>query len=208
MPDVIVIGGGIIGATTAWQLAERGAEVLLLERGHLASGATRRSQGLLLEPEVDPMQPLFAESNRLYDHLAERAGLDLALDQEPIGTLFLATSEAQLERLAENVPAEGRLLDRDAVLEAEPGLAPTVSGGLLLPGGRRTDPTALTAGRLAPAPVSEAGRTSPRPESRAAGAPRPRAPRSARGGRYGHRRTRRSTDGSGPAASPRNREAL
>jgi glycine/D-amino acid oxidase-like deaminating enzyme len=145
VPDVIVIGGGIIGATTAWQLAERGAEVLLLERGHLASGATRRSQGLLLEPEVDPMQPLFAESNRLYDHLAERAGLDLALDREPIGTLFLATSEAQLERLAENVPAQGRLLDRDAVLEAEPGLAPTVSGGLLLPGGRRTDPAALTA---------------------------------------------------------------
>ena len=117
MPDVIVIGGGIIGATTAWQLAERGAEVLLLERGHLASGATRRSQGLLLEPEVDPMQPLFAESNRLYDHLAERAGLDLALDREPIGTLFLATSEAQLERLAENVPTDGRLLDRDAVLD-------------------------------------------------------------------------------------------
>jgi len=145
VPDVIVIGGGIIGATTAWQLAERGAEVLLLERGHLASGATRRSQGLLLEPEVDPMQPLFAESNRLYGHLAERAGLDLALDREPIGTLFLATSEAQLERLAENVPADGRLLDRDAVLEAEPGLAPTVSGGLLLPGGRRTDPAALTA---------------------------------------------------------------
>ena len=100
MPDVIVIGGGIIGATTAWQLAERGAEVLLLERGHLASGATRRSQGLLLEPEVDPMQPLFAESNRLYDHLAESAGLELALDREPIGTLFLATSEAQLERLS------------------------------------------------------------------------------------------------------------
>src|SRR5206468_2284761 len=38
----------------------------------------------------------------------------------------------------------GRLLDRDAVLEAEPGLAPTVSGGLLLPSGRRTDPAALT----------------------------------------------------------------
>ena len=91
MPDVIVIGGGIIGATTAWQLAERGAEVLLLERGPLASGATRRSQGLLLEPDLDPMQPLFAESNRLYDHLAESAGLDLALDREPIGTLFLAT---------------------------------------------------------------------------------------------------------------------
>src|SRR3954453_22422269 len=127
MPDVIVIGGGVVGAPTAGQRPERGAEVLLLERAPRASGATRRSQSLLLEPEVDPMRPLFAESNRLYDHLAESAGLDLALDREPIGTLFLATSEAQLERLAENVPADGRLLDRDAVLEAEPVLAPTVS---------------------------------------------------------------------------------
>src|SRR3954454_8221024 len=98
MPDVIVIGGGMIGATTAWQLAERGAEVLLLERAPRASGPPRRSQGLLLEPEVDPMRPLFAESNRLYDHLAESAGLGLALDREPIRTWLLAPRQAQVGR--------------------------------------------------------------------------------------------------------------
>lgn len=88
MHDVIVIGGGVIGACTAWQLAERGAEVLLLERGALAGGATRRSQGLLLEPEVDVMRPLFEETCRLYEELEERSGIDFALDAEPIGTLF------------------------------------------------------------------------------------------------------------------------
>ena len=44
MPDVIVIGGGVIGTTAAWQIASAGAEVVLLERGALASGATGRSR--------------------------------------------------------------------------------------------------------------------------------------------------------------------
>ena len=95
MPDVIVIGGGVIGACTAWQLAERGADVLLLERGALASGATSRSQGLLLPPDHAPMVPLFERSNTLYDSLAEAAGIDIGLDREPIGTLMLATDDVR-----------------------------------------------------------------------------------------------------------------
>jgi sarcosine oxidase subunit beta len=142
--DVIVVGGGIVGACTAWQLAERGANVLLLERGRLAGGATCRSQGLLLPPDSAVMQPLFAESNRLYDDLSARSGVDVALDTDPIGTLFVATDDTQLEELQSGAFGEGELLDRAGVLEAEPALAPTVSGGLLLDGGRRSDPAALT----------------------------------------------------------------
>ena len=140
--DVIVIGGGIVGACTAWQLAERGAGVLLLERGSLAGGATRRSQGLLLDAERGEMRPLVDGSNTLYDEIAETSGIDTALDPEPIGTLFLATSEAQLELLGE---MDGELLDRDGVLRAEPAVTPTVTGGLLTAVGRRSDPAALTA---------------------------------------------------------------
>ena len=146
-----MIGGGIIGASAAWQLAERGADVLLLERGALAGGATRRSQGLLLDPDHLEMRPLFDESNRLYDELAERSGIDLSLDREPIGTLFVATDDAQMDLLAAGRPEQSELLDRAAVLRIEPALAAIVIGGLLLPGGRRSDPSALTvaAGHLA-----------------------------------------------------------
>lgn len=144
MTDVIVVGGGIIGACTAWQTAERGADVLLLERGRLAGGATCRSQGLLLDPDHAAMQPLFDESNRLYDELAERSGIDVSLDREPVGTLYVATDDTQLEQLRSGEYGEGELLDRAGVLEAEPALSPTVAGGLRLPGGRRSDPAALT----------------------------------------------------------------
>ena len=149
MPDVIVIGGGVIGATAAWQLAERGADVVLLERGALASGATGRSQGLLLEPDHAELDPLFAESNRLYDELADRSGIDVSLDREPIGTLLLATDNAQMELLDSDPRVQGRMLDRAQVLIEEPALSPTITGGLLADSGRRSDPSALTAAAAA-----------------------------------------------------------
>src|SRR3954464_10421875 len=104
MPDVIVIGGGMIGATTAWQLAERGAEVLLLERGHLASGATRRSQGLLLEPEGDPMRPLVLRRGaapRARGPPRRSQGLLLEPEVDPMRPLF-AESNRLYDHLAES----------------------------------------------------------------------------------------------------------
>jgi glycine/D-amino acid oxidase-like deaminating enzyme len=145
VPDVIVIGGGVIGACAAWQLAERGADVLLLERGALASGATSRSQGLLLPPDHAQMTQLFDRTNALYDMLAAASGIDLGLDREPIGTLMVATDDDQLELLSREPPMAGELLDARQVRDCEPALAAIVCGGLLSPQGRRSDPGALTA---------------------------------------------------------------
>jgi glycine/D-amino acid oxidase-like deaminating enzyme len=142
MPDVIVIGGGVIGTTAAWQIAAGGAEVVLVERGALASGATGRSQGLVLPPDHAELAPLWRESIALYSRLAETR--DFGFDHEPIGTLLLATSEQQLQSL-DVVAHAGERLDADGVAEAEPGLAPGMAGGLLIEEGRRSDPAALTA---------------------------------------------------------------
>ena len=46
-PDVVVVGGGIQGATMAWAAARKGMKPLLVERGALASGATGSSLGIL-----------------------------------------------------------------------------------------------------------------------------------------------------------------
>src|SRR5687768_3575187 len=45
--DVIIIGGGVAGLSTAMQLAGRGASVLVLERERLGNGSTGRAAGLL-----------------------------------------------------------------------------------------------------------------------------------------------------------------
>lgn len=49
-PDIIVIGGGVIGLTCAWRLALRGAKVLVLERDEPSSGASAASLGVLAPP--------------------------------------------------------------------------------------------------------------------------------------------------------------
>jgi D-hydroxyproline dehydrogenase subunit beta len=148
MPDVIVIGGGVIGTTAAWQIASAGAEVVLLERGALASGATGRSQGLVLPPDHAELVPLWQESVARYGALADRR--DFGFDREPIGTLLLATSEEQQAAL-DAVSHPGERLDAAGVAEAEPGLAPGMAGGLLIEEGRRTDPGALAASAAAEA---------------------------------------------------------
>src|SRR5689334_9323363 len=178
---MIVIGGGIVGAATAWHAAECGAEVVLYERGTLASGATGRSQGLVLPPDHAELELLWRESVVRYLRLAESH--QIGLDREPVGTLMLATAADQLAAL-DAMARQGERLDPAGVAAAEPALAPGMAGGTLLAEGRRSDPTAVTAALAAAA--------------RAAGADgRPRAGRAARAGLDRPDRTRRA------AAAPR-----
>jgi glycine/D-amino acid oxidase-like deaminating enzyme len=44
--SVVVVGGGVMGCSIAFHLAERGTDVLVLERGTVCSGMTARSGGL------------------------------------------------------------------------------------------------------------------------------------------------------------------
>ena len=81
MPDVVVIGGGVVGTMAAWQLAEAGAEVTLLERGALASGATSKSQGLVLPPDHAELVPLWRESIAMYARLHD-AGAEFCFDRD------------------------------------------------------------------------------------------------------------------------------
>jgi D-hydroxyproline dehydrogenase subunit beta len=144
MPDVVVIGGGVVGTMAAWQLAEAGAEVALLERGALASGATSKSQGLVLPPDHAELVPLWRESIAMYARLHD-AGAEFCFDREaPIGTLLLARHEGQLSGLA-GAPVAGDMLDGAGVAAAEPALVDGMAGGLLIEEGRRTDPGALAA---------------------------------------------------------------
>jgi glycine/D-amino acid oxidase-like deaminating enzyme len=144
VPDVIVIGGGVVGTVTAWHLAEAGASVTLLERGALASGATGRSQGLVLPPDHLELVPLWRETLAVYARLADEHHADFCFDRAPIGTLLLATHVGQLAAL-EHAAVAGKLLDAAGVADAEPALAAGMAGGLLLEEGRRTDPGALAA---------------------------------------------------------------
>ena len=62
--DIVVIGGGILGATAAWSLSKEGHRVVILEKGDLVSGASGGNLGKLsvMERQEDWHIPLALES--------------------------------------------------------------------------------------------------------------------------------------------------
>lgn len=56
--DVVVIGGGIAGASTLYHLAQEGVEALLLERGSIGAGATAAAVGILSPPVRQPFHEM------------------------------------------------------------------------------------------------------------------------------------------------------
>ena len=48
MTDVVVVGAGIVGAATTWELARRGVAVTLVDRGEVSGGTTGLGEGNVL----------------------------------------------------------------------------------------------------------------------------------------------------------------
>jgi glycine oxidase len=142
-PDVIVVGGGVVGCAAAFGLAREGVRVLLLERDGIASHASGAAAGMLTPlAESPPHGPLFAfglRSLRAFPALAaelrERSGVDP--EYEPSGLVRVAasgTEAAELRALALGHASEGLAwLEPAALAGAEPRLAGTLHGGLSSP---------------------------------------------------------------------------
>lgn len=85
--EVVVLGGGIIGLSVAWELARRGAQVTLLERDAPAQAASWAAAGMLapLTERIadEPLRALALESLRLYPDFAadlfDASGIDIHL---------------------------------------------------------------------------------------------------------------------------------
>jgi len=77
--DVIIIGGGIHGASSAFHLAARGLKSLVIEKNTLASAATGRSSGLVrMHYDLEPESRLAWESFQYFYNWDERVGGDTA----------------------------------------------------------------------------------------------------------------------------------
>ena len=150
MPDVVVIGGGVVGAACAYELARRGSTVMLVERDELAAGASGRNQGWFVLSDDPPLRPMSAGSLATYREVIEGSEVPVRFDPDPVGHLMVATTAAGAEVLRSRVAdreAAGTHAERldDATLrDVEPALAPDLAEAWLLNQGRRIDPGALT----------------------------------------------------------------
>jgi sarcosine oxidase, subunit beta len=106
--DVVVVGGGIIGASVAFHLAEAGAGVCLLERDDLASGSTSRAAGGIRAQFSDPLNiALGLRSIEAYASFGERPGAEIDLHQ--VGYLFLLDREQDVAAFAASITLQNEL---------------------------------------------------------------------------------------------------
>lgn len=98
--DVVVVGAGIIGASAAWHLAERGRRVTVLEAlAGPAEGSTGRSFSSIRGQWADPMNvELSWRSIQRYRSFPDDHGIDLGY--RPTGYLFLVSPAAWPDHLA------------------------------------------------------------------------------------------------------------
>ena len=159
-PDLVVVGGGVIGLSVAWRARQRGMGVTLLERETIGSGTSRGAAGML----APVAEAEFGEAARRVLDLGLRSAdmwpvfaqeLQAAAEQQigflATGTLLIARDADQARELERQIAfrnslglASNRLRPSQA-REREPALAPTVRLALEAPDDHSVDPRLLLA---------------------------------------------------------------
>lgn len=156
-PDVLVVGGGIIGLVTAWRAAQRGLATTVLDP-EPGSGAARVAAGMLaavteLHYGEQTLLALNLASAHRYPgfaaELAEATGRDLGYRR--CGTLAVALDAddrahlRELHVLQQQSGLDAQWLSGRECRRLEPMLAPGVRGGLRVDGDHQIDPRRLAA---------------------------------------------------------------
>ncbi|MCA9903570.1 MAG: FAD-binding oxidoreductase [Anaerolineae bacterium] len=115
--DVIIIGGGVQGASLAFHLAQRGLDVVVLEKRFVGAGATGRSSGLVrmhYDNEIDSR--LAWESFKYFTHWADLVGGDCGFTRT--GFIQIVARDQQ-DKLRANVAMHQRIGIPSLVITAE-----------------------------------------------------------------------------------------
>ena len=154
-PDVLVVGGGVVGAACARSLARRGHRVAIVEAGPKPGAASLVAAGMLAPlAEAAPGDPLLGLAVRARDHygelapmLKEEAGVDIGLWQA--GILEAAFTEDEVTRGRSQAAWQrqsgfaAEWLSSDELRERAPGVSPEARGASLAPEDGALDPLAL-----------------------------------------------------------------
>ncbi|MHA3700687.1 GcvT family protein [Jatrophihabitans sp. YIM 134969] len=148
---VVIVGGGVIGAATAYHLACRGwTDVVLLEKNTLTSGTTWHAAGLITQARgTDGTRQVVRRSLEVFRTLEQDTGFSTGFVET--GTLNIAASPERMSELLHQASAvrssnvEAHILDVDETLERHPLLNPDgLHGSLFFPRDGRGSATDTT----------------------------------------------------------------
>ncbi len=152
--DVVIVGGGCMGASVAFHLARRGVtDVVLLERERmLGTGSTgRNAGGVRHQFSSEANIRLSIESIRMLERFREEVGFDIDFHQD--GYLFLLASQASVETFRRNVDLQRscgvdvQWLDVNQAATLAPGLdVEGILGATFCPKDGIADPNGVTMG--------------------------------------------------------------
>src|SRR5437899_399603 len=155
--DVVIVGGGIIGTSTALFLAQKGVSVVLCEKGHIAGEQSSRNWGWCRKMGRDPRElPLIIESLRLWQGMNQMVEAETGFRQA--GIMYLAQTEAELSQLeawldhARQYQLDTRIIGQAEAAALMPGLTGGWTGALYTASDGKAEPQ-----RAAPA-IAEAWR--------------------------------------------------
>lgn len=146
--DVVVIGGGIIGVSTALSLSNKGLRVALCEKGHIAGEQSSRNWGWVRVTHRDMREfELSIESLKLWRKMDETLGIETGFNQ--CGILYMTEDDKVMEehrtwlknaRAMAGDAFDTRQVDSKEVAGLLPGATKTFKGGLYTAGDGRAEP--------------------------------------------------------------------
>ena len=148
MYDVAIIGCGIIGASTAYELSRYKLKVAVLEAQNDVANGTTKANSAILHAGYDPepgtlMAKLNVEGVRLAKELCEK----LDVERKQIGSFVLAFSEKEMDTVRElydrgvqNGVPDMKVLTKEEVLAMEPNISDEVHGALYAPSAAIVNP--------------------------------------------------------------------
>src|SRR5262245_48500377 len=143
--DVVIVGGGIIGTSTALFLAQKGIRAVLCEKGHIAGEQSSRNWGWCRRMGRDPRElPLIVEALKIWRSIDQLVGEDVGF--RTTGILYLCESDAELDRrekwlkVAGDFALDTRMISGQALKALLPNAAREFPAALYTPSDGRAEP--------------------------------------------------------------------
>lgn len=143
--DVVIIGAGILGVSTAWLLSKQGINVTVCEKGLIAGEQSSRNWGWVRVQGRDQREmPMAMEAMRIWRGLAEELGEDVGYEQG--GCIFAARSDKELDGyvkwldVAREYGVDTRIIEGEELRRQVPGAAVSWRGAIYTSTDGRAEP--------------------------------------------------------------------